>query len=309
MSVVTLQELMEAGVHFGHQSNRWNPKMKPYIFGAKNGIHIIDLQKTVTLLDQACRFIAETVADGKKILFVGTKPQAREVVKEQAIRARMPYVVLRWIGGTITNFRTISATIEGIKDKEQLLEESIQKAMRGEDPGLTKKERLKLQKKIEKSRRMFEGVMDMSELPGALFVIDPRKERIAVNEARKREIPVVALVDTNCDPEIVDYVIPGNDDARRSIALITSKVADACLEGQLLFEKRIREGEAAGRVEERREAVERQPSESYTELQRGAGVMVEIRPRRRPISVAGLRDVEEALEEVEESEAESEEEK
>jgi len=279
MPVVSLQELMETGAHFGHQSNRWNPKMKPYIFGVRNGIHIVDLEKTVVLLEQACKFVTETVAEGKEILFVGTKPQARESIKEHATRAEMPYVVLRWVGGTITNFRTILGTISGIKKKEQILEESVQKAMQGEDPGLTKKERLKLQKKIEKSRRMFEGIMEMSELPGALFVIDPRRERNAVYEARKQEIPIVALLDTNCDPDLVDYVIPGNDDARRSILLITSKIADACVEGRQLFEKRIREGEVAGAVAKEAEV---RPAVSHDELQKEAGVLVEIRPKRRP---------------------------
>ena len=302
MAIVTLQELMEAGVHFGHQANRWNPKMKPYIFGVRNGIHIIDLEKTIDYLDRAYKFVVETVAGGKKVLFVGTKPQAQEIIKEQAIRAEMPFVVLRWIGGTLTNFQTISATIKSIKEKEQLLEESIRKAMQGEDPGLTKKERLKLQKKIEKSKRMFEGIMEMEELPGAVFVVDPRKERIAVHEANKLGIPVVALIDTNCDPDVVDYPIPGNDDARRSITLIATKIADACIEGRQVFEERIRE-EVPERVVEQ---VEEKPVIATEELQKEAGVIVEIRPKRRPIISPKVEEVVENVDEVIEEASEGE---
>lgn len=297
MAIVSIEELMEAGVHFGHQANRWNPKMKPYIFGVRNGIHIIDLEKTSKLLEEAYRFVVETVGEGKKVLFVGTKPQAQEIIKEQAIRAGMPYVISRWIGGTLTNFKTISATISKIKEKQKFLQEVSDKSARGEDVELTKKERASLQKKIEKSLLMFEGIMDMTELAGALFVVDPKKERIAVAEANKLGIPVIALVDTSCDPDPIDFVIPSNDDARRSILLMASKIADACIEGKNLYEQKMATGEFEKREE--KEAIEERVVVSKEALQKEAGVLVEIRPKRRPIISA---EVEEGDIEDEESE-------
>lgn len=291
MAVVTIEEMMEAGVHFGHQANRWNPKMKPYIFGVRNGIHIIDLEKTSKLLERSYRFVAETVGAGKKILFVGTKPQAQEIVKEHATRANMPYVVLRWIGGTLTNYKTISGTINSIKEKQKSLQEAVDKSAKGEDSGFTKKERLSLQKKIEKSSYMFEGIMDLDELPAALFIVDPKKERIAVAEANKLEIPVIALVDTSCNPDPIDFIIPSNDDARRSIQLISTKIADACIEGRNLYEQKVATGEVAAPREEK--VVEERIVVSQEKLQKEAGVLVEIRPKRRPIITKGVEEVEE----------------
>jgi small subunit ribosomal protein S2 len=232
MAVITMKELLEAGVHFGHQVHRWNPKMKPYIFGARNGIHIIDLQKTVQLIEEAYKFIRSTVAEGKKVLFVGTKKQAQEAVREEAIRCGMFYVVNRWLGGTLTNFQTIRRSIEKFKQLEKLEESEVFKK-------LPKKEFMRLIKKREKMRKNYEGIKDMDQLPGALFVVDPKREEIAVKEANKLGIPVVAIVDTNCDPDPIDYVIPGNDDAIRAIKLISSKMADAVLEGKELYRERM----------------------------------------------------------------------
>lgn len=297
MAIASLEELMEAGVHFGHQANRWNPKMKPYIFGVRNGIHIINLEKTLQLLEEAYRFVVEITSEGKKVLFVGTKPQAQEIIKEQAIRAGMPYVVLRWVGGTLTNFNTIFATISRIKEKQKFLQEEIEKAARGEDVTLTKKERTTLQKKLAKSSLMFEGIMDMTELPGALFVVDPKKEKNAVAEANKLQIPVIALVDTSCDPDPIDFVIPSNDDARRSIAFMTTKIADACIEGKNIYEQKMVTGEFEKREEKK--ALEERVVISKEVLQKEAGVLVEIRPKRRPIISRDVEEEEDVEDEIE----------
>jgi small subunit ribosomal protein S2 len=220
---VTMKELLEAGVHFGHQTRRWNPKMKPYIFGKRNGIYIIDLQKTVKLFSQVAEFVGQLAAEGKRILFVGTKRQAQEAIAEEARRAGEFYVTNRWLGGTLTNFVTIRASIERLKEIEGRL---------GDDnSALTKKERLRLEREREKMTKNLEGIREMEELPDALFVVDPKKEYIAVSEANKLGIPVIAIVDTNCDPEMVDYLIPGNDDAIRAIRLFASRIADAYLSG------------------------------------------------------------------------------
>jgi small subunit ribosomal protein S2 len=220
---VTMKELLEAGVHFGHQTRRWNPKMKPYIFGKRNGIYIIDLQKTVKLFHQVAEFVQQLAGEGKRILFVGTKRQAQEAIAEEARRCGEFFVTNRWLGGTLTNFVTIRASIERLKEIESRL---------GDDSGaLTKKERLRLEREREKMTKNLEGVRDMEELPDALFVVDPKKEYIAVSEANKLGIPVIAIVDTNCDPEMVDYLIPGNDDAIRAIRLFASRIADAYLTG------------------------------------------------------------------------------
>jgi len=250
MPVVTMKELLEAGVHFGHQTRRWNPKMEPYIFGSRNGIHIIDLQKTVQLMDVAYEFIRDTVAEGKTILFVGTKKQAQEAIYEEATRCGMFYVNHRWLGGTLTNFHTIRKSIEKLKRLERLEESPGSQ-------GLTKKELIKLTKKREKLRRNLGGIKDMEELPGAIFIVDPKREEIAVREARKVGIPIVAIVDTNCDPDLIDYVIPGNDDAIRAVRLFSSKIADAVLEGKRLREERLQrelEGQLPEESEERAEA-------------------------------------------------------
>lgn len=220
-----MKQLLEAGVHFGHQTRRWNPKMGAYIFTERNGIYIIDLQKTVKKVEEAYNFLRELSADGGTVLFVGTKKQAQEAVKEEAERCGMFYVNERWLGGTLTNFQTIQKRIDR-------LHELIEKEENDEFAVLPKKEVSKLRAEKEKLERFLGGIKNMRELPDALFVIDPRKEKIAVAEARKLKIPIVAIVDTNCDPDEVDYVIPGNDDAIRAVKLLTAKMADAILEGR-----------------------------------------------------------------------------
>jgi small subunit ribosomal protein S2 len=220
---VTMKELLEAGVHFGHQTRRWNPRMKPYIFGKRNGIYIIDLQKTVKLFEQVVDFVQSLAAEGKRILFVGTKRQAQEAIAEEAARCGEFYVTNRWLGGTLTNFVTLRTSIQRLKEIESRLNDT--------NSPLTKKEKLRLDREREKMVKNLEGIRDMEGLPDALFVVDPKKEAIAISEANKLGIPVIAIVDTNCDPELIDYIIPGNDDAIRSIRLITSRIADACIEG------------------------------------------------------------------------------
>ncbi|MGI6421917.1 MAG: 30S ribosomal protein S2 [Syntrophomonadaceae bacterium] len=225
MSVITMKQLLEAGVHFGHQTRRWNPKMATYIYMERNGIYIIDLQQTVKKFDEAYAFIKNTVADGKSVLFVGTKKQAQETIKEEARRCGMHFVNQRWLGGMLTNYKTIRQRVLRLKQLEQM-EES------GAMDVLTKKEVARLLNEKERLERFLGGIKDMDKLPGAVFVVDPRKEKIAVAEARKLNIPVVAIVDTNCDPDEIDYVIPGNDDAIRAVKLISSRIADAVLEGR-----------------------------------------------------------------------------
>jgi len=227
-----MKQLLEAGVHFGHQTKRWNPKMKPYIFGDRSGIYIIDLQKTVTLFEEAYNFIVDVVSDGKKVLFVGTKKQAQDSIKEESQRCGMFYVNNRWLGGTLTNFRTIKKNIEKLKELETLKSD-------GRIEQLPKKEALEIVREIDKLEYTLGGIKDMEHLPGALLIIDPKKERIAAAEAKKMGIPSVGLLDTNCDPKDVDYIIPGNDDAIKSIKLFASKIADACIEGKKKFEERI----------------------------------------------------------------------
>jgi small subunit ribosomal protein S2 len=220
---ITMQELLEAGVHFGHQTRRWNPKMKPYIFARRNGIYIIDLAKTLRMFRDAAQFVEGLSRQGRRVLFVGTKRQAQEVVAEEARRCGQYWVTHRWLGGTLTNFVTIRQSVEKLLDIESRLSE--------ENSVHTKKERLRMERERERMNRNLEGVRDLEGLPDALFVVDPKKEAIAVAEANKLGIPVIAIVDTNCDPELIDYVIPGNDDAIRTIRLFTSKVADAYMAG------------------------------------------------------------------------------
>jgi len=217
-SGITMKQLLEAGVHFGHQTKRWNPKMKPYIFGARNGIYIIDLQKTVQMARAAFRFVADVTARGGSVLFVGTKKQAQDTIREESVRAGQFFVTSRWLGGTLTNFKTIKQGIDRLKTLEKMAED-------GTFERLPKKEVANL-----------DGVKEMSRLPGCVFVIDPKKEHIAVHEASRLGIPVIGVVDTNCDPDGIDFVIPGNDDAIRSIKLFTSKVADACVEGRARYQ-------------------------------------------------------------------------
>ena len=225
MSTVSMKQLLEAGVHFGHQTRRWNPKMAEYIFTERNGIYIIDLQKTVKKLDEAYNFIKELAMDGKNVLFVGTKKQAQDSIKEEAERAGAYFVNARWLGGMLTNFSTIRKRIARLKQLRVMQED-------GTFDLLPKKEVIKLNLEIDRLEKFLGGIKDMSEMPGALFVVDPRKEKIAVAEAKKLGIPVVAIVDTNCDPDEVDFVIPGNDDAIRAVKLIAGALADAIIEGR-----------------------------------------------------------------------------
>ncbi|MDL2287181.1 30S ribosomal protein S2 [Eubacteriales bacterium OttesenSCG-928-G02] len=225
MSVISMKQLLEAGVHFGHQTRRWNPKMAEYIFTERNGIYIIDLQKTVKKVEDAYMFIRNIVLDGGSILFVGTKKQAQEAIKEEAERAEMYYVNVRWLGGMLTNFKTIKKSIQKLHNLNKMAED-------GTFDLLTKKEAAALIKETNDLERNLGGIKDMKTLPAAMFIVDPKKEKNAVDEAKKLGIPVIAIVDTNCDPDDVDYVIPGNDDAIRAIKLIASVVADAVIEGK-----------------------------------------------------------------------------
>jgi small subunit ribosomal protein S2 len=226
-----MRELLEAGVHFGHQTKRWNPKMKPYIFGARNGIYIVDLQQTVRMFKDAYDFIAKVTASGKSVLFVGTKKQARESIYEEANRAEMYYVHNRWLGGMLTNFQTIKQSINRLNHLNTIEND-------GTINNYPKKERLQLGKERGKLTDVIGGISTMNGLPGAIFVVDPKKEAIAVREGKRLGIPIVAVVDTNCDPDDIDYIIPGNDDAIRSVRLLTSRIADACIEGAKRYEEK-----------------------------------------------------------------------
>lgn len=225
MAVISMKQLLEAGVHFGHQTRRWNPKMERYIFTERNGIYIIDLQKTVKKVEEAYNFVKEVSASGKSILFVGTKKQAQDSVKEEAERSGVYFINQRWLGGTLTNFSTIRKRIDRLTELETMETD-------GTFDVLPKKEVIILKKEKERLEKFLGGIKGMEELPGALFIVDPRKERIAVAEAKKLGIPIVAIVDTNCDPDEVDYVIPGNDDAIRAVKLLTERIADAVIEGR-----------------------------------------------------------------------------
>lgn len=225
MAMVSMKQLLEAGVHFGHQTRRWNPKMAKYIFTERNGIYIIDLQKTVRKVDEAYNFMRDVAKEGKGVLFVGTKKQAQESIRDEAVKAGISYVNERWLGGMLTNFKTIQLRIRRLKELEQMEAEGVFDV-------LTKKEAQKLRHEMEKLEKYLGGIKEMNRLPGALFVVDPRKERIAVSEARKLNIPIVGIVDTNCDPDEIDYVIPGNDDAIRAVRLLTGRMADAVIEGR-----------------------------------------------------------------------------
>ena len=255
---LNMKELLEAGVHFGHQTRRWNPKMKPYIFGSRNGIHIIDLQKTVGLFNEIHNFIVRTVSEGYSVLYVGTKKQAHDAIIEESERCGMFHVVNRWLGGTLTNFQTIKKSIARLKDLEGMKAD-------GTIHRYTKKEVLKMEKELFKLEKNLGGIKNMDELPGAVFVVDPKREHIAVKETKKLGIPLIAITDTNCDPDDVDYIIPGNDDAIRAIRLICSKIADACIEGHNIAEERLRaEAEVKKETEEAQEGGPI-PSEEATE--------------------------------------------
>ncbi len=259
MSAVTMKELLEAGVHFGHETKRWDPKMKPYIFGARNGIYIIDLQKTAQLFKEAYQFIRDIVAKGEYLLFVGTKKQAQETIHEQATRCNMFYVNHRWLGGMLTNFQTIKRSIDRLNKLEAMKNEEIYNL-------LPKKEVIELEKERSRLERSLGGIKNMDRLPGVIFIIDPKKERIAVMEARKSGVPSVGIVDTNCNPDELDYIIPGNDDAIRAIHLFASKIADAVIEGRQLYEKQLQIEEAR----EEKKAVEQ--IETPGELQGEEGI-------------------------------------
>ncbi|HIZ19874.1 MAG TPA: 30S ribosomal protein S2 [Firmicutes bacterium] len=246
MAVVSMKQLLEAGVHFGHQTRRWNPKMAPYIFTERNGIYIIDLQKTVRKLEEAYMFVRDLAANGETVLFVGTKKQAQDSIRDEATRAGAHYVNARWLGGMLTNFRTIRGRIARLTQLKAMQED-------GTFDLLPKKEVIKLNHEIEKLEKFLGGIKDMKKLPGALFIVDPRKEKIAVAEAHKLGIPIVAIVDTNCDPDEVDYVIPGNDDAIRAVKLIASTMANAIIEG--------RQGQEEAAEEEQQEQQGQEASE------------------------------------------------
>jgi small subunit ribosomal protein S2 len=225
---ISLKELLEAGVHFGHQTKKRNPKMKKYIYNERNGIHIIDLQQTIKLFDEASRYMSNVAAQGKMILFVGTKKQAQDAIAEEAARAGMPYVNQRWLGGLLTNFATLKKSMKKFKDLEKM-------KLDGDFEHFSKKDASRLEKKYKKMEKLFSGIKDMENPPDVLFIIDPRKEAIAVSESKKLNVPVVAVVDTNCDPDLIDYVVPGNDDAIRAIKLFASRISDAILEGKNQF--------------------------------------------------------------------------
>jgi len=241
MPQVTLKQLLEAGVHFGHQTSRWNPKMRPYIFTARNGIHIIDLQKTVRLMDDAWGFVRDTAATGRPVLFVGTKKQAQETIQTEAVRSGMFFVNRRWMGGMLTNFSTVKRRIERLQELRRLQQSGTFESM-------TKKEAKRHQDELDRLMFHFDGIADMKRLPGAIYVVDPRKEHIAVTEANRLKIPVVAITDSNCDPDLITFVIPGNDDAIRAVKLLTGKIADACQDGRQEAQAR---GEILPEVEDR----------------------------------------------------------
>ncbi len=272
MGYVTMKELLEAGVHFGHQTKRWNPKMKPYIFGARNGIYIIDLQKTVRMFKSVYDFVVDTVASGKSALFVGTKKQARESIYEEANRCEMYFVRNRWLGGMLTNFQTIKQSIDRLNHLNTIKND-------GSINLYIKKERLKLEKERVKLDNNLGGIRYMTQLPGVIFIVDPKAENIAVREGKRLNIPIVAIVDTNCDPDEIDHIIPGNDDAIRAIRLITSKIADACIEGsKQLEEKRQAEADKKQKEEipEIPEGVDLKPGERKVISDGSEGPVIEI---------------------------------
>jgi small subunit ribosomal protein S2 len=275
---ITIRDMMEAGVHFGHQTKRWNPKMKRFIFGARNGIHIIDLQQTVRAFKRAYNFLVSNVAQGRSVLFVGTKKQAQEVIREEALKAGQFYVTNRWLGGTLTNFNSVKGSIDRLHAIEKMSTDGTFERM-------TKKEVLGITREREKLEKALGGIKSMTELPGAVFIVDVVKEHIAVTEARKLEIPIVAIVDTNCDPDVIDYPIPGNDDAIRSLKLFAGKVSDACVLGQKVSRER---------ANQQRSSREEQGGEEQQTIRvssGGEGPKVEVVSRRRTrATTAASRD-------------------
>jgi small subunit ribosomal protein S2 len=267
MTVVSMKHLLEAGVHFGHQTRRWNPKMEKYIFTERNGIYIIDLQQTLSLIEASYNFIRDMVGRGGSLLFVGTKKQSQEAIKENALRCGMPYVTNRWLGGTLTNWATISKRIEKLKEIEEM-------EASGEIDAMPKKEATRVRHRLVKLRRNLDGLRNMDRLPSGVFIIDPRKEHIALMEARKLKIPIIAVVDTNCDPDLVDFVIPGNDDAIRAANLISKIIANAVLEGYQIRDAlqlaRSKEEEAA-RAEEAAKEKEKEEAKAGEEIEEKVG--------------------------------------
>ena len=271
---ITMKGLVEAGVHFGHQTRRWNPKMKEYIFGERNGIHIIDLQKTLKMFREAARFVSELGGQGKTLLFVGTKRQAQEAIAEEARRCGMFFVNNRWLGGTLTNWATLQKSIKRLKTLKAMVED-------GRMAQLSKKEAARLERELKHLQQNLEGIENMATLPDAMFVIDSHAEDIAVREARRMGVPVVAIVDTNCDPDLVDRVIPGNDDALRAIRLFTSKIADAVLEGRQAFEQtQIAEQEVGEEAAAAAEAVEYVDTSAYEAYEKQEGDYVDAAPEQ-----------------------------
>lgn len=266
---LTMKDLLSAGVHFGHKTNSWNPKMKEYIFGARNHVHIIDLQKTVKLTHTALQFVTDTVAEGGKVLFVGTKHQAQNVLKEEALRAESWYVVHRWLGGMLTNFSTIKKGIERWESIEGMKESGLYDKM-------SKKEVSRLERKRKKLDATFSGIRDMEKRPSIIFIVDPSHEEIAVLEAKKLKIPVVALVDTNCNPDPIDYIIPGNDDAIKSIKLFSSLVADAILEGKSIREEKLRTEDAISEKNTKEQIELSDRDQEYKEKQEDQDLLVEV---------------------------------
>lgn len=268
MAYVTMKQMLETGVHFGHQTRRWNPKMRPYIFGARNGIHIMDLQQTVKMFATAHDFVVNTVAKGGKVLFIGTKRQAQEAVTAEAERADMFFVTHRWMGGTLTNFQTIKRSIDRLKTLEQMFEDgSISK--------YTKKEAVGMSREVKKLNLALGGIKDMTEAPKVAFVIDPKREQIAIMECRKLGIPVVAVVDSNCDPDLVDYIIPGNDDAIRAIKLFATHMADACIEGAAMQ----KDYEAKAKAEAEAEKAEKAEKAEAAKAAKAEAPKAEVEPK------------------------------
>ncbi len=272
---ITMKELLEAGVHFGHQTRRWNPKMKEYIFGERNGIHIIDLQKTLKMFREAARYVSEQAAQGRTVLFLGTKRQAQEAIAEEAQRCGMFYVNHRWLGGTLTNWVTLQKSIKRMKLLKAMVED-------GRMAALPKKEAARLERELKHLHQNFAGVENMATLPDAMFVIDPNSELIAVREARRMGIPVVAIVDTNCDPTLVDAVIPGNDDALRAIRLFTSKISDAVLAGRQSFEQSQIADQKAAEQAAGEEGPEYVDTSAYEQYEKQEGDFVEGEPSAAP---------------------------
>ncbi len=277
MPAISMKELLEAGVHFGHQTKRWNPKMKEYIFGERNGIYIVDLQKTLKLFKEAMAYVAEMASQGKNVLFVGTKRQAQEAIAEEAGRCSMFYINHRWLGGLLTNYSTVKRSIERLKMLEDMHET-------GNYGGRTKKEIGQLERERKHLSQNLSGIRDMGRLPDVLFVIDSNKEEIAVAEARRLGIPVVAVVDTNCDPDQVDYVIPGNDDALRAIRLFTNKIAEACIEGR----QQVTESELGVMTQDGDESVDLENAEQYLDPQFSAQLMSETTAEAQDDELAGV---------------------